>query len=165
MKEDVLDTLFNEHYQSLLWYGISLSGSKETAEDLIQTAFYRLLLAFDTLTNDNYKAWLMSVMKHYYIDTYRRKNKEKQLIQHHSFPINNEQTPLSDLLMDENKHHLLQSIQQLKPVYQHVLILYYFAELSLASISDVLELNYGQTKMILSRGRQLLKKEMSHHDR
>jgi len=66
-----IEEIYADYYDVLLFYGISLSGGIETAEDLIQEAIYRFLL--ETEPVDNIKAWLMTVMWNYYFDSLRKK--------------------------------------------------------------------------------------------
>ena len=73
-----------------------------------------------------------------------------------------------ELLGDENVERLLPPtydshnelwdiVQTLKEEYRIVIVLFYYNELSLKDISDVLDISIGTVKSRLDRGRKLLK--------
>lgn len=67
-----LALLYQKYYQECLIYGVSLTGDRHQAEELVSEAFYQLLSALGTLKEEQVKYWLFRVIKHRFIDAQRR---------------------------------------------------------------------------------------------
>ena len=150
-----IEEIYADYYDVLLFYGISLSGSIETAEDLVQEAIYRFLLVTEPV--DNIKAWLMAVMRNYYFDSLRKKKAEVPL------KITNEPCHYGieeKLFNDERQLKIYRSLQKIREPYQTVLLLRYFLEMPLTQVAELQKLKYGQCKTILYRAKKMLKEEL-----
>lgn len=160
MSEKWVDQLVEEVYPSLLLYGISLTGKKNEAEDLVQEAVCRFLLIYDKLDSRNYKAWLMRVMRNFFFDTYRKKKKSVTLQDGYLEGQADENDPLTLLLATREQEALFRALISLKPNFQEVLFARYFLELSVSEIADLTGLKQSNVKVLLHRGRKRLKERM-----
>lgn len=61
----------------------------------------------------------------------------------------------------DNHHELWDIVQTLKEEYRIVIVLFYYNDLSLREISEVLDISIGTVKSRLNRGRILLKDALS----
>ena len=61
----------------------------------------------------------------------------------------------------DNHNELWDIVQSLKEEYRIVIVLFYYNDLSLRDISDVLDISVGTVKSRLNRGRKLLKDALS----
>lgn len=158
MGKNSLDAQLTDTYPFLLMYGISLTGSKTEAEDLVQEAVYRFLLIYDQLKDSNYKAWIMRVMRNFYFDEYRHRKRKQKLLKDLSSNLETIAPDLTEgLIQSKTYEKLYAHLRSLAPVYQEVLIAHYFAELSVKEIAELTKLTPSNVKVILHRGRKQLK--------
>lgn len=62
------------HKENLRPFAINLTKNKEAAEDLIQDTVYRAILNADKfVAGTNIKAWLFTIMRNIFINSYRRR--------------------------------------------------------------------------------------------
>ncbi len=63
-------------------YSFFLTRSKEEAKDLLQETLLKALLHRENFKEDtNMKAWLCTIMRNTFINTYRRSKREKKIIE------------------------------------------------------------------------------------
>lgn len=78
----MIDRLYKNYHNELLWYCINLSGNNRAfAEDLVQDTFMRGLENAHILinmTDPQCRSWLYKTAKNIFIDKIRRMNKEPQ---------------------------------------------------------------------------------------
>lgn len=78
----MIDRLYKNYHNELLWYCINLSGNNRAfAEDLVQDTFMRGLENAHILinmTDAQCRSWLYKTAKNIFIDKIRRMNKEPQ---------------------------------------------------------------------------------------
>lgn len=59
--------------ERLLFYAMSLTSDRDTAQDLVQETFLKALTYREKFTqNTNFKAWVYTIMKNTFINNYRR---------------------------------------------------------------------------------------------
>ena len=64
--------------EKLLFYALSLTSDHEKAQDLLQETFLKALSNSDKFTeNTNLKAWVYTIMKNTFINSYRKNEKNK----------------------------------------------------------------------------------------
>ncbi|MDE6673386.1 MAG: sigma-70 family RNA polymerase sigma factor [Acetatifactor sp.] len=126
----------------------AILGNETDAEDAVCNA---ILNGYEHLTQlknpKKFKAWMLTITRNEALKLCRKR---------------------MDLLGDENVERLLPPtydshnelwdiVQTLKEEYRIVIVLFYYNELSLKDISDVLDISIGTVKSRLDRGRKLLK--------
>ena len=139
------------------------------AEDIVQNVWARLYERREILrTVENIENWLFYVVKHHCMD-FLRKNKKKQNI---SLEINQGYIDslvhgddiLEIILNRRSNEELHEKIIELGELYYMPIILYYFEDLSLKEISEILGVSVSTLKGRLYIGRQLLKKALTNHN-
>lgn len=165
MEKDVLERLYRRHAKAVYLYLYSLCHNPALSEDLTQETFLRALCSLE-LSGTEVLPWLLTVAKNLYLDTWR---KEKRMI----FKAGDTRNPrkgdieeeledakegiLDMLIQKERNRQLYQAIQKLKSVEREAVVLYYFAGLSQEEIGRLLQLSYGNTRVILYRAKRKLK--------
>ena len=138
-------------------YRLALVHMKNTqdAEDIFQEVFLRLVKNLDKLENDEHiKAWLIRVTinccKSQFTRAYRRHEtpQEQEILQ--------EQAGAAEE-PDTEEHIVYETVQKLPDKYRTVIHLFYFEELSIREIGEVLKKRESTIKSQLSRGREKLK--------
>ncbi|NLP16016.1 MAG: RNA polymerase sigma factor [Clostridiales bacterium] len=78
----MIERLYREYHEQLLWYCINLSSNNRAlAEDIVQDTFMRALEnahILNDLTNAQCRSWLYRTAKNIFIDRMRRITKEPQ---------------------------------------------------------------------------------------
>ncbi|MCZ2444167.1 MAG: RNA polymerase sigma factor [Flavobacteriales bacterium] len=68
------------HRDSLRYFALSLTHHSEDAEDLLQETLLKAFTYKDKFeANTNLKAWLFTIMKNIFINSYRKQNKVKTI--------------------------------------------------------------------------------------
>lgn len=75
MRNNDFNQLYNQYYQPLYLYALSLTKNKEDALDLVQNTFIKAYLSYED-TSHTIIYWLIRVLRNEYIDMVRKKKKE-----------------------------------------------------------------------------------------
>ena len=171
---DLLDSLIAQYEYRLYRYLLYLTGSPETARDLFQETWLRVLARghqYDGVTR--FEAWLFSIARHLVIDLSRRRQMaslDEMLEPGESGRAWEPQapdaaSPLAEFAGREQGERLSAALAQLLPVYREVLLLRFQEELSLEEIAGVVKAPLSTVKSRLYRGlsvaRELLEAQKS----
>lgn len=158
------------HLDKIYNAAVRLTGSVPDAEDLVQDTFLNAFRFFHRFRPDsNMLAWLFKIMKNGHINRFRQKRREPNVIS--NSPIsgtgdryiepkdsgrNPEEALFDPLFGDEVE----QAISGLPDEFRWVVVLSDIEELPYKEIADILECPIGTVRSRLSRGRQLLRKQL-----
>lgn len=111
---DLLRRVYEARRRPLLLYAYALCGSREEAEDLVQSAFLKALLSYRSTGSLDH--WLVKVLRNEYFNQQRDRHRrgEEVLPEHLSDPS---PTLPEQLIADEEKRRLYAAIARL-PVLQ-----------------------------------------------
>ena len=153
MKSEMLEALFAEHYNSALFYALSLTKDKALAEDLVSTAFFKALQKYDD-DAVSFKSWLLTVVRHGYVSHLRRYKRQAEL----SESLHDESEALLEtIIKDEEYRALYHAISLLPEQYSEAITLFYFEDLSVKEIARVMKKSEMVVKTTLCRARIKLK--------
>ncbi len=166
---DVLDGLVERYHYRLFRYLLYLTGRRETAEDLFQETWLRVLergRQYDG--KSKFEAWLFTIARHLVIDRQRRRQfwREERLDQSHDAPkalapeAKERSTALELVARRETSEQLGTALGCLPATYREVLVLRFQEEMTLDEIADVVAAPLSTVKSRLYRSleamRQLL---------
>lgn len=141
-----------DRYRNQLYMvAYTILENETDAEDAACNAILRGYEHLDQLKNPRkLKPWMLTITKNEALKIRRKRlelpgneNVEKLLA-----PVHDSYNELWDI------------VQTLKEEYRIVIVLFYYADLSIRDISGVLDLSVGTVKSRLNRGRELLKKAL-----
>src|SRR6202022_149188 len=157
---------------SLYSAALRLTKNERDAEDLVQDTCMRAFRFFDKFERGtNIKAWLFKILTNTFINRYRRRVKERSVVEgierdavHERFvsrdatdvAANPEQYFFDRLLSDD----VLRAIDGLPIDFRLVVILADLQEFSYKEIAEILECPVGTVMSRLFRGRKLLQKTL-----
>jgi len=156
--------VFNMAYQ--------FCGSYQEAEDLTQDIFLKLYRQLDKYDfGKNFTAWLLTLVKNYLIDNYRRTKWEKRQREDfderlHSAPAAG--GPETGMLEADNKKILWEGMNRLSPDIRMAIILKEIQGKKYEEVAEIMGLPVGTVKSRINRGRLQLakilhdKKEKTH---
>ncbi|WP_164014234.1 sigma-70 family RNA polymerase sigma factor [Pyxidicoccus trucidator] len=163
------------HLDPLYSAALRLTKNERDAEDLVQDTCMRAYRFFDKFERGtNIKAWLFKILTNTFINRYRRKVKERTVVEgvereavHErfvsrdatDFAANPEQYFFDRLLSDD----VLRAIDALPIDFRLVVILADLQEFSYKEIAEILECPVGTVMSRLFRGRKLLQKNLREY--
>lgn len=154
MEKDILEQLYHTYHRRLTLYALSLCRDPYLAEDLVQEAFLRAYLSLPEET-PSFFWWMMRVLRNLLIDQKRR----ERFVSWEEAEMPTEGAE-DAVLRQESVRSLYRGITALGEDDREILALYYFAQVSLRQIAQLLGLTEGAAKVRLYRARRRLKKRM-----
>ena len=164
-----------QHLDPMYSAALRLTKNERDAEDLVQDTFLRAYRFFDKFERGtNIKAWLFKILTNTFINRYRRRVKERTVVEgserdtvHERFisrdatdyAANPEQYFFDRLLSDD----VLGAIDQLPLDFRLVVILADLQEFSYKEIAEILACPVGTVMSRLYRGRKLLQRMLKHY--
>jgi RNA polymerase sigma-70 factor, ECF subfamily len=161
--DDLFAYIFKEYSDDVYRLIFTYVKKNEVAEDLVQEVFIKCYKNIDDFKgNSSVKTWIISIAinqcKDYLRSAYSRYIYLSDKIS--SFAKGSTKTP-EDLVLENNEKNLLtKEILNLPIKYREVIYLYYFQELKIREIADVLGVNENTLKSRLSRAKELVKKNI-----
>ena len=149
------ELLFQE--EKMLYYkALSYVGKKEDALDAIQETSCKAFLSIGQLRNPEYfSTWLFRILIR---ECYRLLKEREQIIPYEENEL------LERLDRKQNKEiesfHLSEALSKLNSSYQTSIILFYYHDLSIQDISEIMEKPVGTVKTYLRRAKKKLKSEL-----
>jgi len=164
-----------QHLDPMYSAALRLTKNERDAEDLVQDTFLRAYRFFDKFERGtNMKAWLFKILTNTFINRYRRRVKERTVVEgserdtvHDRFisrdateyPANPEQYFFDRQLTDD----ILGAIDSLPIDFRLVVILADLQEFSYKEIAEILGCPVGTVMSRLYRGRKLLQKMLRRY--
>ena len=158
------------HLDALYANALRLSHARHDAEDLVQETVLRAFRFFDKFERGtNMKAWLFKILTNTFINKYRRRVKERTVVEGAAREAGNErfvtreptessadpeQYFFDKLLSDD----VIRSIDQLPIDFRLVVILADLQEFSYKEIAEILDIPIGTVMSRIHRGRRQLQK-------
>ena len=142
-------------------------GNFEDAKDCYQQVFLKLYMSDIDFTTTSYlKAWLIRVSVTTSLDYIKQYWKKNIVFLSSSDSVRSmvdaliAHSPEKQALCSPHDTQLLVQVLSLPLKYRQILYLYYYEELKVTEISQLLSKSPGTVKSQLSRGRSLLKKKL-----
>ena len=144
-------------------FALSLTGSRQSADDLVQGACERALAAAASWTpGTRFDAWMFRIMRNLWIDGLRRQRSEGVVIdiadRHDLVGSHGDRVAEAHLMLDRVRS----AITELPSEQREVLVLVCVEELSYRETADILGLPMGTVMSRLSRARQQLGELTGH---
>jgi RNA polymerase sigma-70 factor (ECF subfamily) len=151
------EELFREHYRLVYRTAYSVTGSRQDAEDVLQTIFLRLLRRRPPDLASNPKGYLYRAAINLSLNTVRARQRQNLTdgVERLLAPVS---APDAD---DDLRRQLLAAIAQLRPRAVEILILRYAHDHSDAEIAKMLGTSRGVIAVTLFRARGRLRTLLS----
>ncbi len=146
-----------------------LTRNDHDAEDVVQEAFVRALRYFDSLRQDDSRAWLLAIVRNTCF-TWLEKNRPADMVAiedeglisadaeslGHAAP--GESNPEVIVLQSAQKKLVNQALEELPVAYREVLVMRELEDLSYKEIAQAAGVPIGTVMSRLARGRELLRR-------
>jgi RNA polymerase sigma-70 factor (ECF subfamily) len=143
------EVLYREHAQAVYRFAVSVSGRKETAEDLTSEAFLALFRHLDSIDESRLPGWLLTVVRNRARDLWRHQEVEQRHAQDVASRPATETPELERWIFES---------ADLKPIHRTCIILRYVHGLARTEIAATVGLTETQVKGHLQYGLTLLRK-------
>lgn len=158
MKSDLVDQLFSQYYNEALLYTVSICRNPTVAEDIVSTAFFRALTMADDTIRD-FKPWLLTVCRNEYISICRKNSR----FTGEEIPedlADSREGVIESIIRKEEYRSLYRAIELLPETQREVITLFYFSGMPIKSIAEITGKSETNTKVLLCRARDRLRKMM-----
>ncbi|NLD49132.1 MAG: RNA polymerase sigma factor [Clostridiaceae bacterium] len=161
--QDAYDDLYRAAGKKALWTVYMLTGKMNTAEDIVQEAFFQCFRNIKKLQKPElFPVWFNRILLR---TCWHMVYKEKK-----GSAVSLEAESLSDLKSDENVLEKVESdhissvireaVNRLKPSMRSTVVLYYYNELTIREIAQVMGCFQGTVKSRLHYAKKVLEKEL-----
>jgi len=172
-KAGLLDELIVKYQHRLLRYLLFLTGNRETAEDLFQEVWMRVLVRGSQFNGKaRFETWLFTIARNLVIDTRRKRtmNSLDELIEGvgdddraMTFEVAaDDPTPYEHVSNLEDREQIAAALLELDTLHREVLVLRFHEELSLEEISKVTKAPLSTVKSRLYRGMAMIKPRLGY---
>jgi RNA polymerase sigma-70 factor, ECF subfamily len=163
----ILEHLIERYQHRLYRYLLYLTSRPETAEDLFQDTWIRVLERGSQYNGKTkFEAWLFAIARHLVIDLARRKRMAS--LDALSTTTEGEDRPfeiedatqisaMAKLLSEEQGNRISSSLDRLDALYREVLVLRFHEDLKLEEIAEIIDVPLSTVKSRLYRGLAALK--------
>lgn len=156
-----------ERYQNLICsLAYSACGNVARSEDLAQETFITAWRQLGTLRErEKLKSWLCGIARNRINNALRRETrdavKQAEPIEAIAEAPSSVTTPADHVISQEEETLVWNALEQVPENYREPLVLFYREGRSVRKVADALELSEDAVKQRLSRGRQMLKEQVS----
>lgn len=167
MDKDILRQFYRRYSGEIYLYLYSLCRSRETAEDLMQEVFLKALLSLPD-QNENLRAWLYKVARNACFNELRNRKKELQSEHIEEISVSAKEglqesssdNLVDDLIRSEQRRFLYEAMMELPDRQREILELFYFSELSIKEIAEVMRLTSQNVRVLAHRAKKQLREYM-----
>jgi len=151
-------SLVETHHARLYRYACRLASSTADAEDLTQQTFLVAQTKLDQLRDPKAAgSWLMAILRNCYLGQQHQRRAKSETSLDLSLDWFPEETDETD---DIDREALQATLDEMPEDFRHVLLLFYFEELSYREIAEQLGLPLGTVMSRLSRAKSQLRKRL-----
>lgn len=160
-RESAYEKVLELYGDKLLKTSYLILKDLDMAEDIVQETFIKVFQNINSFKeNSSLYTWIYKIALNLCRDKLRR---ETELPIFYEYLESGEN--IEDIIIDnENKEVLSKHLSDLNAIYRDSLILFYFEDMSIKEISEVLEEKEGTVKSRLSGGRVILKELMDKEE-
>lgn len=146
------------HARELLGTAVRLTGSRAEAEDLVQDSVLRAWqyrAHFET--GSNARAWLHRIMMNTFINGYRRKRRERDILALAGTNLDDEHLPSENVALGDEVESALRALPD---EFRSVVVRIDLKEQSYREVADALGCPIGTVMSRLHRARRVLKSKL-----
>lgn len=162
-------TALYDEYKNLVYCLIKNRITNDSdIQDVMQEAFINAFNSIHTLKEPKkFKNWLLSIADKKAVDFYRRNRKKNEQISLDSEPSIDESEdykaefiPSELLETEETRNYIMELVSKLPKEQNVTVFLYYYQQMSVSDIAEVMECSEGTVKSRLNYARKFIKAEI-----
>lgn len=161
-KEALIDEMMKRYGQEILQLVYSYVNNKELSEDLTQDIFVKCYKSLHTYKGKaKLKTWLWRIAINHCKDYLKSWYTKKVILTENEstyMGLQKESVEQTVIQQDEDSR-LASAVMNLPIKYREVIYLFYFEELPIKEIANLIEVNENTVKTRLRKGKELLKRD------
>jgi RNA polymerase sigma-70 factor (ECF subfamily) len=148
-----LGVLFDRHHRSLFDFFARMTGSRATAEDLVQDVFFRILKYRGTFRDESrFKAWMFHIARNARVDYYKKHQAETLTVEDGTEELRSRfGMPGEDLEQEQQARLLECALFKLPAEKREVLILSRYHDMKYEQIAELLGCEVNTIKVRVFR--------------
>ncbi len=152
------------HIDALFRVALRFVGNAADADDLVQDTLFRAYQAWDQYERGtNAKGWLITILRHVFINEYRRNARRRQILDTEFVaPATHSTINYFDKVVDDE---IVRAIDALPLPYREVVVLRDIEDLHYEEIATMLDVPVGTVKSRLFRAREMLQEQLLDYAR
>lgn len=156
-----MQDLMDEHYEMLQKLAFTYVKDIALAQDIVQDVCVKIIEKGDQFRGEStYKTYLMKMTINRCHDYLRSWSYRNHVLTNQFYNLFTKISPEMTLIEKNEKTTLAIHIFQLKPKYREVIVLYYYEDLPVKEIAELLSCSENTVKTRLSRARHQLKERI-----
>lgn len=146
--------IYEENYQLVYKYLLSLTGNEDISEDLTEETFYKATINISKFKNNSkLSTWLCKIARNLWIDEIKRKNKLAEI-------DDKDVIVTEDVFLEkEERMQLFKSIQRLDVLTRDVIYLKIKGDLSYKEIAEIMNTTETWVRVTFYRGKEKIKED------
>jgi len=157
--DDAIKNIYRNYFDSLGWYVMNNSGSRQDAEDVFQEVvvnFVDLVQKNKFRGESSLKTFLFALNRHAWLNELKRRGRAFKREEVYQKGQESQELNVSDILVDrEDRRQLVSLLEQLGDTCKKILLLFYFENLSITDILD--NLHYENEQVVRNKKSKCLK--------
>lgn len=165
MNKNEFEKIAKQYIDILYNRALQLTREPNEAEDLVQETFLKAFRFFFRFRAGNIKAWLFKIMQNIFINNYRKKKKEPEILELNEdiYQIPDYASLNSILLEKDVGFEIQQALDSIPEEFKNSVILSDIEEFSYKEISKIMRCPIGTVRSRIARGREMLFKKLSEY--
>ncbi|HVZ94853.1 MAG TPA: RNA polymerase sigma factor [Phycisphaerales bacterium] len=157
------ELLIRAHQASLYAYMLRVSGRPETAEDIVQDAFVRVLMNLDRFDpRFRFSTWLFTIAKRLYVNACQKHKPVYDSESVGAWESDGDDSPSRPAMESEFRGHarddIGRALLELSDEQRQIILLFHQQDWPITRIAEYMTMPEGTVKSHLHRGRQRLRK-------
>ncbi|MBT2214300.1 RNA polymerase sigma factor SigX [Virgibacillus dakarensis] len=165
----VFDELYDRYHQDLYQFIFYMVKNKETAEDLIQEVYLKILKSLGTYNGDSSeKTWIFAIARHTTIDYFRSQKRKRNRISeffdwYGQGHLLEDEEPLPDelVVLNDEMQAIYRCLDKCTIDQRSVLLLRYINQFSIQDTADILGFSISKVRTTQHRGLKVLRKYLT----
>jgi RNA polymerase sigma factor (sigma-70 family) len=161
-----LATIFNDHYDSLYYYGRRLVRDEDLVKDCVQNLFLKMWTSRERLRPIEYvRFYLMKSLRRHIGDQVimQKRNKSREHLLQYEFEItfSHEDFLIASQISREQSDALANSLNNLSARQREAVFLKFYEECEYSRIADIMNLNVQSVRNLIYQSLKCIKNQMA----
>ncbi len=157
---DAFRHLVEQHKNTLYGTAVLMTGDRSVAEEHVQEAFLSAWRGIGRFQRGRpFKPWIVRILVNRIVSS-RRRNRAPTAPLEHADRVTGSADVLESAMSAERRDEVQAALGRLSPRHHEVVVLRYFAELSLSEVAAAIGVREGTVKSRLSRALGRLREEL-----
>lgn len=159
MNVESFDQVYEEYFEQVYRYILSISQNQNLAEEITQETFYKALRSLDKFRGESsLKSWLCAIAKNIWISGQRKKKVEP--IEEVDTIADTSIDPEESIMLQDQSMHIHRILHEIDEPYREVFTLRTLGQLSFGDIGDIFGKSANWACVVYHRARAKIKEKM-----